>query len=209
MTTQHVPHEARKRMHGRNNGPSVLKALQRSDSSSGEHTTHSFRPASVSPITMTCRPATGQGRQDRHLRSDGRAGAQVAECGATSARTRRARSRLFATCIGAGVRSVAAQKRAGVACAAPPFRYTTGFARGAVAGPPRGVMSSLPDSDGEDDRVRIGWQPDAARLRGQRRDATAGQARLPPTRLLARILRSLARRFTFARGPPARRCVVT
>ena len=38
-------------------------------------------------------------------------------------------------------------------------------------------MSSLPDSDGEDDHVRIGWQPDAAKLRGVRRDVSTAQVR--------------------------------
>ena len=52
-------------------------------------------------------------------------------------------------------------------------------------------MSSYPDSDGDDDRVRIGWQPDAAKLRGP--DAPTGQARARSSCVfLLRISRSRA-----------------
>ena len=53
-------------------------------------------------------------------------------------------------------------------------------------------MSSLPDSDGEDDHVRIGWQPDVAKLRGARRDTSAAQARPAALRRASQILRSRA-----------------
>ena len=70
-------------------------------------------------------------------------------------------------------------------------------------------MSSLPDSDGEDDRVRIGWQPDAAKLRGARRDTSAAQARPAARRLSSRILRSRAPPRCTARALRGRRCVAT